>query len=118
MLLLVAGLIYFPAEAATPDIAVTPRASNSSPLVGQLVTFTSSDAKSQSYYLYDYGDGSSDLLGKHTYTVPGAYVVTITDLNSLERTPVSLAISVTPLANLWVKKQVVKANVADAIRTQ
>jgi len=108
-------LVYFPAvHAATPEASTagTPKASTASPLVGQLVMFNTSDGKSQSSYLYDYGDGSSDLLGKHTYTVPAAYTVTITDLNSIERTPVSLAISVTPLANIWVKKQTVKASSA------
>lgn len=100
--------------AAAPVFSSVPTASTAVPLVGQTIFFTVAATDPQNLpivFIFNYGDGSSDLLGSHVYKSPGAYTVLITASNCNEETTTSIPLTVKGFANLWIKKQAVKLGV-------
>ncbi|HLX65235.1 MAG TPA: ice-binding family protein [Planctomycetota bacterium] len=82
-------------------------------LVGKTITFCAAATDPQSLPItttYDYGDGSSDTLGIHIYTAVGVYPVTVTISNGLASNTATFSLVITEVANLWIKKQSIKAS--------
>jgi len=90
-------------------------ASTSIPLVGQTISFsvTATDPLGLPLsYTFDYGDGTTDLIGAHAYKTAGAYTVTVTVSNCAESVTSSLPITIKGFANIWIKKQSIKTGLA------
>ena len=116
VLILGLSLIHCANAAGTPPVFTSlPTASTAIPLTGQIITFSAAATDPQGLiltFIYDYGDGTVDLLGAHVYTVPGTYTVLITATDCVVSTTTSLSISIKGFANLWIKKESVKVGPA------
>lgn len=116
VLVLVLIQCHFVLAAASPPVFTSPpTASTNIPLVGQLITFAPVATDSQGLpisYIFDYGDGTVDMLGAHVYTASGIYTVLISASNGDTSATASLSVAIKGFANLWIKKQSVKVGVA------
>ncbi|MEI6234254.1 MAG: ice-binding family protein [Planctomycetota bacterium] len=61
---------------------------------------------------YNYGDGTSDTLGKHTYFFAGIYPIMVTISNGVDNATTTLSVTIKQVANLWIKKQTINGSVA------
>jgi len=83
------------------------------PQVGSIVTFCVSATDPQGLPLtitYDYGDGSSDTLGKHVYSAAGVYPVVVTISDGAASATATFSLSIKEVANLWIKQQTIKTS--------
>jgi len=90
---LVAGYVYNDPPVFSSAVTFTPAL----PEVGQLVTFAASAVDPEGEpvtFIYSYGDGTSDTLGTHFYSLPLTYLVTITAEDAFYAVPTSLLLSV------------------------
>ena len=62
--------------------------------------------------MYDYGNGSSDALGMHSYSAPGVYPVTVTISNGVSTVKTTISLVIKDTSNLWIKKQTVHVDSA------
>ena len=98
------------AAAAAPTFISAPTIS-AAPLVGNTICICASAVDPQGLPLtitYNYGDGTSDTLGKHVYMAAGVYPVTVTVSNGVASATSTFAVTITEFANLWIKKQTIK----------
>ena len=109
------SLLTCAAASTPPEFTSPPAASTAIPLVGQNIIFTAAATDPQGLplsFIFDYGDGTVDMLGSHVYTVPGAYTVLVTASNCVDNTTTSIPISIKGFSNLWIKKQSIKVGAA------
>ena len=102
------------AAAAAPTFISAPTISGA-PLVGNAVCICAPTLDPQGLPLtttYNYGDGTSDTLGKHVYMAAGVYPVTVTVSNGVASATAILSVTITEFANLWIKKQTIKVGAA------
>lgn len=81
------------------------------PAVGSEVTVcvAASDPQGLPYIVtYNYGDNTTDTLGKHTYLTTGVYTGTVTLANSAGTSSASFTVTCVEIANLWLKNQSIK----------
>lgn len=103
------------AGAAAPTFVTAPTISSGAPQVGKEVCICVAAIDPQGLPLtitYDYGDSTIDTLGKHVFMTAGSNLVTITASNGTTSATATLSVNIKQFANLWIKKQSIKAGVA------
>ena len=102
------------AAAAAPTFASAPTISGAT-VAGNAIAVCVAATDPQGLPLiitYNYGDGSSDSLGKHVYTSSGVYPITVTASNGSSSATATLSVTINEFANLWIKKQTIKVGAA------
>lgn len=106
MLLLSCGV----ASAAAPTITSAPMMLSGGLQVGSLITIYVAATDPQGLPLaiaYNYGDGTSDQLGKHIYSAAGVYLVTVTVADGVASATATLTLTIKNVANLWISRQTI-----------